>query len=78
MSTVSALLVLPPMTLPTEWSWADVRLVWYIDPEARTATVHMLDGRSQTHDENAVLDGGDVLPGFSFVLRDLLDRFPRE
>ena len=25
-----------------------------------------------------ILDGADVLPGFSFRLRDLLDRFPRQ
>jgi Uma2 family endonuclease len=61
-----------------EYRRAGVRLVWYIDPAARTATIHTPDGRSQTLDENGVLDGSDVLPGFSFALRELLDRFPRE
>jgi Uma2 family endonuclease len=61
-----------------EYRGAGVRLVWYIDPEMRIATVHKLDGSSETLDVNGILDGGDVLPGFSFRLRDLLDRFPRE
>jgi Uma2 family endonuclease len=62
----------------SEYRRAGVRLIWYIDPAGRTATVYMPDGRSEVLDENGVLDGGDVLPGFSFVLRELLDRFPRE
>jgi Uma2 family endonuclease len=61
-----------------EYRRAGVRLIWYIDPAARTATVYTPDGRSEVLDANGVLDGGDVLPGFSFVLRELLDRFPRE
>jgi Uma2 family endonuclease len=54
-----------------------VRLVWYIDPEARTTLVHTADGPGKVVDENGVLDGAEVLPGFSFPLRKLLDRFPR-
>jgi Uma2 family endonuclease len=54
-----------------------VRLVWYIDPEARTAVVYTPKGPAQNLDENGVLDAAEVLPGFSFPLRKLLDRFPR-
>ena len=48
-----------------------------IDPEARSAVVHRADGSSESIDESGTLDGGEVLPGFSFVLRDWLDHYPR-
>jgi len=60
-----------------EYRQAGVRLVWYIDPRARTATVHTAEGSSETLDEDGVLQGGDVLPGFELPLRDLLDRYER-
>ena len=60
-----------------EYRQAGVRLVWYIDPRARTATVHTLDGSSETFGEDGVLQGRGVLPGFELPLRDLLDRYER-
>ena len=48
------------------------RLVWAIDPMGRSAAIFHPDGRAQLMDENGRLDGGDVLPGFSVVVRDLL------
>jgi Uma2 family endonuclease len=54
-----------------------VRLVWYIDPEARAAMVHKANEPGQAVDEDGMLDAADVLPGFSFPLRKLLDRYPR-
>ncbi len=60
-----------------EYRQAGVRLVWYIDPRRRTAVVYTLGGPSHTFDEDGVLTGADVLPGFSMSLRQLFDRYPR-
>ena len=52
-------------------------LAWIIDPERRTASLY----RSRTDvvviDENGLLDGGEVLPGFTLRLGELLDFLPR-
>lgn len=61
-----------------EYRRAGVSLIWYIDPHVRTATVYTADGRQETLDEDGVLDGGDVLPGFEVSLRELFDHFPLE
>jgi Uma2 family endonuclease len=50
---------------------AGMRLVWYIDPPSRTATVFTAADEAQTLGENDVLDGGEVLPGFQLRLGDL-------
>ena len=50
---------------------AGVRLVWYIDPRDRTAMVYTAVDDSESLTEGDVLDGGEVLPGFSFPLRKL-------
>ncbi len=50
---------------------AGSRLVWYLDPAARTVTVYTAVDRSTVVGEDQALDGGDVLPGFSLPLRDL-------
>lgn len=50
------------------------RMVWVIDPPERTVAVHTLvhDAQvSKTLDENGMLDGGDVLPGFQLRVRDI-------
>ncbi|ROP43268.1 Uma2 family endonuclease [Pseudokineococcus lusitanus] len=52
------------------WVDAGVRLVWVVDPQARTVVVH--DGavvRVLRGDD--VLDGGEVLPGLSLPLGDV-------
>jgi len=49
-----------------------VRLVWLIDPEARTVTVLSPVGLSERLAEVDLLDGGDVLPGFTTSVRDIL------
>ncbi|MGC1276029.1 MAG: Uma2 family endonuclease [Planctomycetaceae bacterium] len=43
---------------------AGVRLVWVVDPEIREVTVHRPDAEPQLLDADAVLSGGDELPGF--------------
>ena len=58
---------------------AGVRLVWYIDPESRTATVYTATDQSAAIDSDGVLDGGDVLPGFTLSLTELFAKAgPRE
>lgn len=61
-----------------EYFRAGVRLVWLIDPEARSARAYTGVDQCDVLDENGVLDGRDVLPGFQFRLRDLIDAVPRE
>jgi Uma2 family endonuclease len=58
-----------------EYFAAGVRLVWYVEPEARTVRVYTAPDRSTLLTEEQTLDGGDVLPGFALPLREL---FPRK
>ena len=54
-----------------EYFEAGVRLVWLVDLDARTVTVFTGPDESSTLDQNQVLDGGDVLPGFTLPLAGL-------
>jgi Uma2 family endonuclease len=45
-----------------------VRLVWVIDPEERTVTIHRANGDVEILGEDGVLDGEDVVPGFRLPL----------
>jgi Uma2 family endonuclease len=47
---------------------AGVPLVWLIDPMKRTATIFRQDEGPITMGEDGVLDGADVLPGFTLPL----------
>ena len=61
-----------------EYFAAGVRLVWLVDPEARTVAVYT-DPRSSTllrHGD--MLSGGAVLPGFSLSLKELFDELDRQ
>jgi Uma2 family endonuclease len=49
-----------------------VRLVWLIDPENRTVTVMTSVSEARILSEDDTLDGGDVLPGFTCAVRDIL------
>jgi Uma2 family endonuclease len=49
-----------------------VRMVWVIDPEARTVTVYRTPDEGRVLHESATLTGEDVLPGFSCRVADLL------
>ncbi len=55
-----------------DWLAAGARVVWVVDPRARTLVVHEADQAPRTLGEGDTLTGGDVLPGFSVVVRDLL------
>jgi len=50
---------------------AGTRQVWIVDPKTETVTVHLPGGSSQSYSADSVVDGGDVLPGFSFRPADL-------
>ena len=47
------------------WVSHGVRLVWVVHPETRTVDVHRADVAVSTLGEDDILDGMDVLPGFS-------------
>jgi Uma2 family endonuclease len=50
---------------------AGTRLVWALDPEARTAVVFRPGVPALVLDEGGVLDGGEVVPGFTLRLADV-------
>ena len=47
------------------WLSHGVRLVWVVRPASRAIEVHRSGAPIETLGEEATLDGGDVLPGFS-------------
>ncbi len=57
---------------------AGVRLVWYVDPQARNTRVHTAADQAIVIGEDQPISGGDVLPGFQVTLKDLLARADRE
>lgn len=56
-----------------DWLDAGTRLVWVIDPLRRDARVYRLDGSLSSIDDTGLLDGEDVVPGFSCRLADCFD-----
>jgi Uma2 family endonuclease len=44
---------------------AGVPLAWWVDPEARTVTVYRLEAEPEVLDESMMLEGEDIVPGFS-------------
>ncbi|MFO0851518.1 MAG: Uma2 family endonuclease [Gemmataceae bacterium] len=54
-----------------EYLFYSVKLIWLIDPEARTVIVYPGRMRGIELDEEDEIDGGDVLPGFSCKVSDL-------
>ncbi len=48
-----------------------VDMVWVIDPEARTVTVHRPGKGQRVYEEHEELDGEDVLPGFRCRVADI-------
>jgi Uma2 family endonuclease len=60
-----------------EYFLAGTRLVWFMDPETRTAQVFTSPEASVTLTEHDTLDGGDVLPGFALPMKELFARVPR-
>jgi Uma2 family endonuclease len=54
-----------------EYFQANTRRVWYIDPNKRSARVYTAREQFVEISGEGMLDGGDVLPGFSIKLADL-------
>ena len=56
-----------------EYLGSGTRLAWIVDPKTRSVVVHTSPDESTRLDlvSKAVLDGGDVLPGFRLALADL-------
>jgi Uma2 family endonuclease len=50
---------------------AGVRTVWIVNPVARTVRVHRPNVSGVVLGEHEVLEGGDVVPGFSCPIRDI-------
>lgn len=48
-----------------------VRLVWVVDPRRRIVAAYTPDGMARIFRDTDVLDGGDVIPGFSMPVADL-------
>jgi Uma2 family endonuclease len=53
---------------------AGVRLVWYLDPQARAVSVYTSVEQCVVIAADQVLDGGDVLPGFQLPLAEFFAR----
>jgi Uma2 family endonuclease len=54
------------------------RLVWYVEPVARTIEVFTGAAPPRTLTEADTLDGGEVLPGFQLSIRELFAELPPE
>jgi Uma2 family endonuclease len=53
-----------------EYFQAGVRLVWYVNPAARTVRVYTGPKESVLLNETQELSGGEVLPGFTLSIRE--------
>jgi Uma2 family endonuclease len=54
-----------------EYLGAGVRLVWVLDPDGRSVTVHRSGGEARVVRHDQTLEGEDVLPGFLLPLASL-------
>jgi len=61
-----------------EYFAAGVRLVWEIDPRARTAAIYDAPDRVTVLAASMTLDGGAVLPEFALPLADLFAELDRQ
>jgi Uma2 family endonuclease len=54
-----------------DWFRAGCSVVWVVDPEARTVTVHRAGGENATLKETETLTGDNALPGFTMPVADV-------
>lgn len=54
-----------------DWLRAGVRMVWVVYPATRSVMVYRSLSEVKVLTEDAVLEGGDVLPGFTYPLREV-------
>jgi len=57
-----------------EWLEHGARLVFVVNPRRRVVVVHRPGERPQTLGVDDVLDGEDVVPGWTLAVRDLFDQ----
>ncbi len=55
----------------SNWLRAGVRLGWVVNPVRRRVTVYRESGEESLLDHTGVLDGEDVLPGFSVPVSEV-------
>ncbi|MCA9214324.1 MAG: Uma2 family endonuclease [Planctomycetales bacterium] len=60
-----------------EYFHAGVRLLWIVDPRARSVAIFTASDQYTVVDENATIDGGSVLPGWSVDLSKLFAELDR-
>jgi Uma2 family endonuclease len=60
-----------------EYFASGVQLIWEVYPETRTVAVYVPDGSVEVRGASQVLDGGDVLPGFTLDLKELFGELDR-
>jgi Uma2 family endonuclease len=53
---------------------AGIRLIWVVYPSSKTITVYKPSDNAKIVDINGILDGGDILPGFSLPVRDIFKK----
>jgi Uma2 family endonuclease len=53
------------------WLEAGVALLWLANPVAMTVTVYTSDDQPRVLSNDDILDGGNVLPGFSIPVREI-------
>jgi Uma2 family endonuclease len=57
-----------------EYFEAGVRLVWIVDIDARTVAVYTGPEQCRIIGDDGIVDGGEVLKGFTLPLRDLFSK----
>jgi Uma2 family endonuclease len=60
-----------------EYFKAGVRLVWVVDGKKKTVAVYTGAEQVKVLNEHAVLDGGDILPGFTLSLREVFAKLSK-
>lgn len=59
-----------------EYLGADVQVVWVVDPETRTVTVHLPDHSARTLQSDDILTAPGVLDTFSATVSTLFEGIP--
>jgi Uma2 family endonuclease len=60
-----------------EYFSAGVRLIWEVEPKSRSISIFTPDGAVRVLENSDVLDGSDVLPGFTLKLSELFAEIDR-
>ncbi|CAN5185226.1 hypothetical protein BH23CHL1_BH23CHL1_21610 [soil metagenome] len=57
---------------------AGVQVVWYVDPENKSVTIHAANEPPRTLTTDDEIDGGEVLPGFRVPVAAFFERWLRD